>query len=154
MDDLTEEFFRVIHRFHCSRMKFKGNGELSNVEFLLLLGLYLALDVKNGSLETEEKGITLGEIICSADMSMSAASKKVSILEKKGLVKRTPSKIDRRNVYITLTEKGRELCTKETEKKRIWLEELIERVGREDMKHLLDTANRMFDVINEMDKEQ
>lgn len=175
MDDITREFYKMIYRSHSCRPQFKGNGDLTNVEFFMLLGISVMVDAKNGNLcypvnkeeltgissqaetdklkQGEEQGITLGEIIKATEMSMSAASKKVSTLEKKGLIQRRQSKADRRNVYITITEKGREICAREREQKHMWLEEIIRRVGKEEMEQLIKLANRVFDVIGEMKEE-
>ena len=101
---LTNEFYRTLQRFHNCKPKFKGNGDLANVEFFMLMGLSMLLDMK----ECEEKGVTLGEIMKTSGMSVSAASKKISILEKKGYVERRPSKDDRRFVTLNLLPKGQE----------------------------------------------
>lgn len=166
--EIIKEFYRVLHRFHQCKPKFKGDGDLANVEFFMLMGISALLDEKNGRFgypeccdvtacnpvektSSEEIGITLGEIIKASEMSMSAASKKISIFEKKGYIKRETSKKDRRNVYITLTDKGKEICEKEKAKKHLWAVELISRMGDEDMTTLLKLANRVFDIMDEMD---
>lgn len=162
MDNIIQEVFMVLHRFHQVKPKFKGDGSLGNVEFFMLLGLEMVLKLKSeeknnqekGTQQIEEQGITLGEIIKITEMSMSAASKKISILERKGLVKRTPSKVDRRNMYITLTELGKEICAREERKRHALVEELVKRMGEEDMKQLLILANKAFDVMDDMVKEQ
>lgn len=173
MDELTQEVYKVLHKFHQAKPKFRGDGDLANVEFFILIGVSAMLDAKNGRLAcmrsenklysdgeqqvngmTQEQGITLGDIIKATEMSVSAASKKVSILEKKGLIERNLSKTDRRNVYITLTEKGKDICEREKAKKHAWIEELIKRMGRDDMEQLLILANRAVDIINELVNEQ
>lgn len=174
MNELAREVYKILHRFHQAKLKFRGDGELANVEFFMLISISAMLDTKNGRLlsgeklgtenssngkelvsgKKEEQGVTLGEIIRATDMSMSAASKKVSILEKKGLIERHASKTDRRNVYITLTEKEKVICEQAKAKKRAWIEELVKRMGREDMKQLLVLANRAFEIMDEVVNEQ
>lgn len=159
MTEVTKELYKVIQRCHKCTPKFKGDGDLANVEFFMLISLAALLDMKNGrccgeeiiepSTENEE-GITLKEFIEASGMSMSAASKKISIFEKKGYVKREPSVFDRRNVQITLTPKGKEICEKEKQKKRRWAKALIEGMGEDDMKQLLYLANKAFDVLDEV----
>ena len=85
---------------------------------------------------------------------MSAASKKISILEKKKLIERKNSKEDRRNVYITLTEKGKEICVREREKKREWVSEIIKRMGTENVERLIELLNQTFDIMEELEKEE
>lgn len=167
-DEITKEFYKTLHRFHNCKPKFKGDGDLANVEFFMLMGISTMLDAKNGrfacpefedlysgeeSKDGKEVGITLGEIIKTSEMSVSAASKKISIFEKKGYIKREPSKKDRRNVYITLTRKGKEICEREKAKKHEWTKELISRMGNEDMMELLTLANKAFDIMEDLGKE-
>lgn len=147
MDNIIEDLFKVVHRFHKCRPKFKGDGNLANVEFFILGGISVML-------EGRAEGITLGEIIKETEMSMSAASKKITILEKKGLIKRHTSEVDRRNVYITLTEKGKEICEREKAMKHKWIEEMIERMGIEDTRQMLDLMNKMFDIMEQMEAER
>lgn len=164
MSETAKKVYTVLNRFHQSQRALRGDGGLPNVEFFILSGLAMMLDAKNGKKccvqvlpeadVSEEVGITLGEIIKVTGTSMSAASKKVSILEKKGLVQRNHSKTDRRNVYITLTEKGREICEKDKAEKHAMLEEIIQRMGEEDMDRLLTLASRVFDIVDEIADEQ
>ena len=145
---IADEFYRTLQRFHNCKPKFKGNGDLANVEFFMLIGLSMLLEQK----ETNEKeeGVTLREIMNISGMSVSAASKKISILETKGYVNRRPSYTDRRNIFVTLTDKGRKVCEKEKENKRRFIETLIEKMGDEDMRQLLILSNRAFDIMESM----
>lgn len=152
--EITNEFYRTLQRFHNCKPKFKGDGDLANVEFFMLMGLSMLLDADDFHSKKDERGVTLGEIIKTSGMSMSAASKKISIFEKKGYVKRIPSKTDRRNAYITLTPMGKEICEREKAIKRQFIEKIISQMGDEDVWQLLSLANRAFDIIEKFDKEQ
>lgn len=164
MSETAKRVYMVMNRLHQSKSALRGGGDLPNVEFFILSGMAMMLDAKNGKRccvqvlpeadVSEEVGITLREIIKVTGMSMSAASKKVSILEKKGLVQRNHSRTDRRNVYITLTDKGREICEKDKAEKHAMLEEIIRRMGEEDMDVLLTLASRVCDIVNEIAQEQ
>ncbi|MDE6625071.1 MAG: MarR family transcriptional regulator [Lachnospiraceae bacterium] len=164
MSETAKKVYMVLNRFHQSQRALRGDGGLPNVEFFILSGIAMMLDAKSGKKccvqvlpkadVSEEVGITLGEIIKVTGMSMSAASKKISILEKKGLVQRNHSKTDRRNVYITLTKKGREICESDRAEKHAIIEEIIRRMGEEDMDRLLTLANSVFDIVNEIADEQ
>ena len=50
--------------------------------------------------------VTVGELAAEERVSTAAMSKRVSRLERNGLVARTPSEADRRRVGLTLTEEG------------------------------------------------
>ncbi|MGN0153374.1 MAG: MarR family winged helix-turn-helix transcriptional regulator [Lachnospiraceae bacterium] len=146
MENVVGELFKAVHRFHAIRPKFRKHGSLANVEFFILMGISVLSEEK-------DEGITLGDIIRETDMSMSAASKKITILEKKGLLKRHISNKDRRNVYVTLTEQGKAICEEEKEKKHEWIEEVIKRMGVEDVAQMVCLVNRMFDIMEQMEQE-
>ncbi len=165
MDSIIQDFFKVSHRLHVCSPKLK-KGNLSNIEFLMLVGISHILKKKKGGFLTDQdslelcgekalkkNGVTLRELTELMGMSMSAASKKISILENKGLLQRENSKMDRRNVYITLTEEGAALCAEEEEKKREWMSEVIRRMGAEDARKLIDLLNHMFDIVEQMELE-
>lgn len=162
MEKIIEGFYKVLHRFHTCRPKMEGHGDLTNVEFFMLWGISNMIDKKrtdeNDSRQAAgyccSNGITLGEIIKPIGMSMSAASKKISILEKKGLIERKNSTEDRRNVYITLTEKGKEICVREKEQKQERMVEIIQRMGTEDARKLIELLNQMFDIMEDLEKEE
>lgn len=174
LNGIVKEVYQVLHRFHCMTTKLNMDGDLSNVEFFLLMGIAALLDAQSGKCaflgdkdiissdsvsasgtdDSKEAGITIGEINKIMGTSTSAVSKKVTILEKKGLVTRTTSKTDRRNVYITLTDKGKEICEREKEKKHSYLQQVIRRMGEEDMAQMLRLANRAFDILDEIEKEE
>ena len=161
MKTIIAEFFQVFHRSHECRPKFMGKGDLSNMEFMMLVGISHMLQEKSEEQDVNshsgclngKAGITLGELTESVGMSMSAASKKISILEKKGLLRRQTSQTDRRNVYITLTPEGEALCEKERVKRDRWLTEVIRRLGEEDARKLIDLLNRVFDIMEQMERE-
>src|SRR5215467_12002400 len=51
-------------------------------------------------------GVTVGKLAADERVSTAAMSKRVSRLERDGLVARTPSEIDRRQVGLSLTDEG------------------------------------------------
>ena len=147
MEQLTVDLFQTVHRFHMERMNFQKHGNLASVEFFILLGISVRLENKKDEL-------TLSEIIKTTGMTMSAASKKISILEKKGLLERKASDKDKRKICIKLTEKGHEICQNEKTQKYKWMENVIERMGEEDTRKMLDLINKMFDIMEEMEQEK
>lgn len=147
MEKTISDIFHLIHRVHRCRVKFQKNGNMANVEYYMLIEIYVL---------TQEcpEGITTRELADVMQTTMSAVSKKISILEKKGLVLRRNSNLDRRNVYITLSEQGKRICEQEREKKNNWLKKVIARMGKDDVTQLIRIANRMFDVMEEVELEE
>lgn len=65
-----------------------------------------------------------------------SATALITELEKKGMIERTQDTDDRRNVYITFTEKARTIYISIHNHKKIILEEMLSRLDAEDRKTL------------------
>mgnify|MGYP002622337557 CR=1 FL=1 len=141
-DTVVKEFYRLLHRIHQCRPDVNRHSELANVEFFMLMQISILM-------EQGMEEITLGDIIKCTDMTMSAASKKITILEKKGYVSRSISKRDKRNVNIMLTDKGKKICDEDKRKKHEWVTKVLSKMGEEDSRKMFELVNRLFDIIEE-----
>lgn len=139
-DSVVKEFYRLLHRIHQCRPNISKQSELSNVEFFMLMEISLLK-------EHGKEEITLGDIIECTDMTMSAASKKISILEKKGYVIRKASSKDKRNINIMLTESGEKICEDEKRKKHEWVTKVLSEMGEEDSRKMFELVDKLFDII-------
>jgi DNA-binding MarR family transcriptional regulator len=66
-------------------------------------------------------GVTVGELATDERVSTAAMSKRVSRLERDGLVARTQSETDRRCVGLTLTEDGQRTLRRVRSRRTAWL---------------------------------
>jgi DNA-binding MarR family transcriptional regulator len=66
-------------------------------------------------------GVTVGELAAEERVSTAAMSKRVSRLERDGLVARTPSEADRRCVGLALTEDGQRTLRRVRSRRTAWL---------------------------------
>lgn len=66
-------------------------------------------------------GVTVGELAAQERVSTAAMSKRVSRLERDGLVTRTPSEADRRCIGLTLTEDGQRTLRRVRSRRTAWL---------------------------------
>ena len=66
-------------------------------------------------------GVTVGELAAEERVSTAAMSKRVSRLERDGLVVRTKSEADRRCVGLTLTEDGQRTLRRVRSRRTAWL---------------------------------
>jgi DNA-binding MarR family transcriptional regulator len=66
-------------------------------------------------------GVTVGELAAEERVSTAAMSKRVSRLERDGLVARTKSETDRRRVGLTLTEDGQRTLRRVRSRRTAWL---------------------------------
>ena len=66
-------------------------------------------------------GVTVGELATEERVSTAAMSKRISRLERDGLIVRTPSETDRRRVGLTLTEAGQHTLRRVRSRRTAWL---------------------------------
>ena len=66
-------------------------------------------------------GVTVGELAAEERVSTAAMSKRVSRLERDGLVARTKSEADRRCIGLTLTEDGQRTLRRVRSRRTAWL---------------------------------
>src|SRR3954451_5135523 len=66
-------------------------------------------------------GVTVGELAVDERVSTAAMSKRVSRLERDGLVTRTQSQTDRRQVGLTLTDEGQRTLRRVRSRRTAWL---------------------------------
>jgi DNA-binding MarR family transcriptional regulator len=66
-------------------------------------------------------GVTVGQLATEERVSTAAMSKRVSRLQRDGLVARTPSEADRRRVGLTLTEEGQRVLRRVRSRRTAWL---------------------------------
>jgi DNA-binding MarR family transcriptional regulator len=66
-------------------------------------------------------GVTVGALAADERVSTAAMSKRVSRLERDGLVARTPSEEDRRCVGLSLTEDGQRILRRVRSRRTAWL---------------------------------
>jgi DNA-binding MarR family transcriptional regulator len=68
-----------------------------------------------------EPGVTVGQLAAEERVSTAAMSKRVSRLERDGLVTRTKSEADRRCIGLTLTEEGQRILRRVRSRRTAWL---------------------------------
>ena len=75
-------------------------------------------------------GITVGELAVEERVSTAAMSKRVSRLERDGLVARTQSETDRRQVGLTLTDEGQRTLRRVRSRRTAWLASRLDTLSR------------------------
>jgi len=97
-----------------------------------------------------DDGFDLREVRESLSISKSGISKMLSTLERKGHLTRETDKNDRRNLIVSLTERGH-MCVERLEKHvDAMFSEYIARIGEEDLKQLFSIIDRMEKSNNQM----
>lgn len=78
-------------------------------------------------------GVTVGELASDERVSTAAMSKRVSRLERDGLVTRTPSAADRRCVGLTLTDEGQRVLRRVRSRRTAWLASRLGTLSRDEL---------------------
>lgn len=78
-------------------------------------------------------GITAGELAADERVSAAAMSKRLSRLERDGLVARTQSESDRRCVGLTLTDEGQRVLRHVRTRRTAWLATRLEGLAPEEL---------------------
>lgn len=78
-------------------------------------------------------GVTVGELATEEHVSTAAMSKRISRLERAGLVARTPSDHDRRCIGLTLTDEGQRTLRRVRSRRTAWLASRLSSLSREEL---------------------
>ena len=125
----TNECMETLNKIRLVGQKYMMCEELPSAEFFVLV------EIERLSEENEkESGVTNSQIAETMDTTISGASKMIKNLEQKGYVMRNASSKDRRVVYISTTEKGKEILKKTREKHKKIFKSILENMGEEDLK--------------------
>ena len=78
-------------------------------------------------------GITVGGLAAEERVSTAAMSKRVSRLERDGLVTRTQSETDRRQVGLTLTDEGQRTLRRVRSRRTAWLASRLDTLSPDEL---------------------
>lgn len=139
--ELSMQFLATAHRFKKLHMN-ELFPNISKGEFWVLKM------IQKATLKSESDcGVYVSTIAEHLKVTPSAISRMLKGLEEKELIIRKINKNDRRNTYVTLTEKG-EIVTKKVESEMNELtQNVILTMGEEDSKTLIVLFNKLVDVM-------
>jgi len=92
-------------------------------------------------------GVTVGELAADERVSTAAMSKRVSRLERDGLVTRTQSDADRRRVGLTLTEEGQRVLRRVRSRRTAWLASRLGTLSREELAAVGSAADALAQLL-------
>lgn len=95
------------------------------------------------------KPVTLSELAGAMRQSLPALSQRVTALEEKGFVERVADPADRRVTGLRLTERGRSEMDAAFRRFGGILSQAAERVGKQNMRLLLQLLGELADALNE-----
>jgi DNA-binding MarR family transcriptional regulator len=92
-------------------------------------------------------GVTVGELAAGERVSTAAMSKRISRLERDGLVARTQSETDRRRVGLTLTEEGQRTLRRVRSRRTAWLASRLSALPPEELAAIGDAAEPLARLL-------
>lgn len=139
--ELSMEFLATAHRFK----KLHMNELFPNIS----KGEFWALKmIQKATLKSESDcGVYVSTIAEHLKVTPSAISRMLKGLEEKELIERKVNKNDRRNTYVTLTEKGEMVARKVEAEVNELTNNVILAMGEEDSKTLIVLFNKLVDVM-------
>jgi len=94
-------------------------------------------------------GVTVGQLAAEERVSTAAMSKRVSRLERDGLVARTPSEADRRRVGLTLTDEGQRTLRRVRSRRTAWLASQLGALSPEELAALSAAVDSLGRLVSE-----
>ena len=145
MKDAFEKLFRAVHQFKKLNVSDLVPG-LSSSEF----------SVMGAILQMGENGkITSSELAAKTKTLPPAVSRTLRGLEEKGYVERSVDKKDRRNTYISLTEKGWKKGEEVRDRMQDFGCSVMSQLKEEDIDQLVAYLDRIYEIAEkEIDTDQ
>lgn len=97
-------------------------------------------------------GITVGQLATEERVSTAAMSKRVSRLERDGIVARTPSEADRRCVGLTLTEEGQRVLRRVRSRRTAWLASRLGALTPDELAAVAAAVEPLARIVHEDDR--
>lgn len=139
----AEKIYEIMEKFRRNMMNKKMSGEIPRSEFKLLKV------VKMNS--TEKEGVTISSLSDHLEISKSAVSQMINLLEDEGYIERVFTKNDRRLVYVRLTDGGEKYIAQRYQEFLESMTEIFNRMGEKDTEELLRLLEKLYDIVTEND---
>jgi DNA-binding MarR family transcriptional regulator len=94
-------------------------------------------------------GVTVGELAADERVSTAAMSKRVSRLQRDGLVARTQSETDRRCVGLTLTDEGQRTLRRVRSRRTAWLASRLGALSPEELAAVSTALEPLDQLVSE-----
>lgn len=137
-----QEMLGLMRRF--KREKFQPYVDHQGItpsEMNVILGIHMAQEHGIDPVQPRDLAAWL-------HLTPSALSQTLKMLEEKDFLRRQRTSSDSRAVSLALTEKGSGVASKASRARDKFMDDLVEYIGEEDVRHLIDTFNRVFDFLS------
>ena len=142
-EETKQEMLALVRRF--KRENFLPTVVHKGVtpsESNVIFGIYMAIKHKVDPIHPRDLAKWL-------QLTPSALSQTLKMLEEKGCVKRERTSGDSRAVSLGLTEEGLSVANDIFSARDEFMNALAEYIGEEDIRHIINTCNKVFEFVNE-----
>lgn len=144
------KLYECMHRFH--RLNFRISAPcISHSEFFILKTLTLMTN-------DHITGVTVSELAEELGVTSPAVSRRLSFLDQKGLTERSIDTKNRRNTFVTITQKGLEAVENQERELFAFMTKVINTIGKDEFEKTVQLLTKLIDVMettaNEMEAEE
>lgn len=137
-----EKIFQTMQKFQNMAMNTKMMiGEVSRIEFVILQLIKTITD--------DSQSVTMSTLSERLNVSKSAVSQMINVLEDKDYVERISTKNDRRIVYVRLTELGEHSLEKALQSFLQVANQIFGRMGEKDTETLLGLLDKLYLIVSD-----
>lgn len=144
--DLSKEFLEVMGKIQKINYQFRPSLKIPHGEFIMLCAINQMVNDKERS-GYSELGVKVSELSHVMEASRPATSKMLNSIEDKQYILRIADKIDRRVVYIQLTEKGDQILVEHSKEMKKFILEIVAKIGEKDTLELIRIFNKLYDIL-------
>ena len=146
--DLKERLIQSLFRVKGMASNIHTGGEDRMAKYgVSIAELTLMSVVKNNSPDSDDN-VIIADIQKRLFTSKAAVSKMLGVLERKGFVNRDVNRHNRRELVITLTEKGANVLNDLKNEVDGMLENVISKLGQEKTEQIINAINQFSDAIS------
>lgn len=138
IQELIDRYVSVsfqVHKKAESLIKCQIGNDLTNDQHYILRYIHQA------------NKCTSSELADAFEVNKSAITAIINRMVDRGLILRTRDENDRRVVYLTLTDDGRELFEQAQEKVRLLVESIITQFEETEIKNFIDTYEKLAQIL-------
>lgn len=147
--DRAKEFWDSTSKLKDIWHKSMKEKEFNMGEFMIIKTIYFLTHNSEDSL-----GVKPSDIGKNLFIKKPTISKILNNLEDKGYINRISNKVDRRIVYVNLTEKGIRLFEEHKIKMSTYMNKIVSKMGNEDMDILITLVNKLSNSLEEVLEEE
>lgn len=144
--ELSKEFIEIMGKIRKLNYQFKPTLKMPHGEFIMLCTIDQMMNNKNRK-GYSELGVKVSELSHGLDASRPATSKMLNNIEDKQYIVRVADKVDRRVVYIHLTEKGSAILKQHSNDMEVFIQDIVNKVGESDTLELIRIFNNLYEIL-------